>query len=79
MLHITVDIVPFGNEALRRRLGDVKIANQHTDHENVGHYHVELEADLMPATTKKSTNLRYARSRGWLGLVARALTRLEGR
>lgn len=79
MLHITVDIVPFGNEALRRRLGDVKIANQHTDTENVGWYQIDLDADNLPAKAKKSTNFRYPRSRGWLGLVAQALTRLEGR
>jgi hypothetical protein len=69
MLRVTVEIVPFGDETMARRLGGVLIGNTGEGNMRTGHY--EVWETLASGGQRRAARRirRFPRSRGWLPLV----------
>mgnify|MGYP001570701468 CR=1 FL=1 len=72
MLRMTVEIVPFGNDLLRRIIGTMIIANDGTGDTSVGNYQVRLSTDTETALAVGSVK-GHDRGQGAWPLVALAL------
>jgi hypothetical protein len=66
MIRVTVEMVPFGDEARRRTLHTVEIANQIYPTQEQSLYTVRLDGRVWP------TRVKHARSRGIWPLLRKA-------
>jgi hypothetical protein len=74
MIRVTIEIVPFGNEGEKRKLGEITIVNDGTGTPEIGNYKVyywKPETGTVVAQVKK-----YNRENGFLKLLQKCINKL---
>lgn len=75
MIRVTVELVPFGDEARKKTIGIMNIANDGTGDIEIGHYEARLEDDR--GTEKTVSVLNHIRQDGVWRLIRRALIEMN--
>lgn len=78
MLHITFDIVPYGDESSRRTLGELKITNRGDGNVYYANYDIEYNASAPDGYSAWIGRIDdYDRRDGFLNLVKKALEKIN--
>jgi hypothetical protein len=74
MIRVTIEIIPFGVEAKRRKLGEINIINDSTGTPYIGNYRIRYwEEDL---ETIDKTVKNHKREDGYLKLLQKCINKL---
>lgn len=76
MLKLTLEVIPFGKDELKKTLGIVEIINDGTGDHELGNYTIYVDPDN---GGDKFTIKKFIRSRGAWELVGEALSEKEAR
>jgi hypothetical protein len=74
VIKVTIEIIPFGNENQRRKLGEINIINDATGTPDVGNYRIYYwKPDTGTLVTKVKN---YKREDGYLKLLQKCINKL---
>lgn len=75
MLDVTVDLVPFGFESVRRKIGGIRVVNDATGSDDIGHYDITV---MFEHGEDKHFRLEdFPRKFGWVALLYEILDIIE--
>ena len=78
MIHVTIDVIPHGNEAARRTVHDVYIANTTGEISEIANYAYQVKSVSGESFYEGAGTLEgFERSRGHLALVTAVLNKIE--
>lgn len=75
MLKVTIEIVPFGIEAAKRKLGVLSISNDGKGNSLIGNYKLRYADE---ETIREDSYVGYDRAKGFLPLVIESLLKFTG-
>ena len=76
MFRITIEIIPFGIETMKREIYKIEGININTSSNNIANYEINIKA-IPKNTIKKTKIIKFNRSQGILSLLSKILEKME--